>query len=109
MKRATRLKSFTSKGRFTENRISGGGVCGQDGFKKVVELQSGTFTNSITLFTQVMIVGEDPSLLALAEAKKRGIVTVAYALLTVCIRWEITSNVFIQMGEYMGERVDVAI
>jgi hypothetical protein len=101
--------SFTSTGRFTENRISGGGACGQVGFKNVVILQSGTFTNSITPFTQVMIVGEDPSPLALAEAKKRGIVTVSYALLRVCIRWEITSNVFVQMGKYMGERVDVAI
>jgi hypothetical protein len=101
--------SFTSTGRFTENRICGGGVCGQGGFKKVVELQSGTFTNSITPFTQVMIVGEDPSLLALAEANKRRIVTVAYALLRVCIRWEITSIVFVQMGKYMGERVDIAI
>ena len=101
--------SFTSTGRFTENRISGGCVCGQDGFKKVVELQSGTFTNSITSDTQVIIAAKEPSLLLLAEAKKLGIVTVSYALLKVRIWWEITWNVFMQMGKYMGEKADVAI
>jgi hypothetical protein len=101
--------SFTSTGRFTEDRISGGRVCGQESFKKIVELQGGTFTNLITSTTQVMIAGEEPSLPSLTEAKKRGIVTVSFALLRVRIRWEITSNVFIQMGKYMGETVDASI
>ena len=72
-------------------------------FKNLVELQSGTFTKNINKNTQVLIVGDSPSLLVIAHAKKLGIAMVSYDLLTISIRWEITRNVFLSMGECMGE------
>ena len=94
---------LSSTGRYTGGQNSGGQVCGQDIFKKLVELQSGTFTNNVKKKTQVLIVGDSPSLPVIAYAKMLGIAMVSYDLLTICIRWEITWNVFLSMGECMGE------
>jgi hypothetical protein len=94
---------LSSTGQYTGDCNSSGQVCGQDVFKKFVELQSGTFTNNINKNTQVLIVGDSPSLPVITHAKKLGILMVSYDLLTIHIWWEITGNVFLSMGECIGE------
>ena len=90
---------FTSSGRHVDGD---GTTCGAADFKRMIISQGGTYSNTFTSETNVLIVGTYTRKSKVEHAKCKGIAVVPYSLLCARINWEITTDLMMTLGRYVA-------